>query len=347
MCIRDGYSRRPARDPVAWPLVSTWPWPAGSATGIGSFPGTDIAEAVKLVLGDLPDLPHLPELPARGPGADLVGRTAGLLVDLPVEVYANRWRVAAHPGRDLRTTRDLWERDLDTLTDQAAGYEGAFKVQAAGPWTLAASLQLPVGGALLREPGAVRDLTASLAEGLRAHVADVAARLPGATVLLQLDEPSLPAVLAGQVPTESGLGTLRPVESEVARDALRSVVDAAQAPVVVHCCAPHVPLRLLAESGAAAVALDLDHVADLDALGEALDQGLGLVAGAADPKAAAPSPAELASRVRELWNRLGFPVERLPRQVVVSPACGLATATAAGARAVLAACRDAGRRLLD
>jgi hypothetical protein len=327
--------------------VSTWPWPAGTATGIGSHPGTDIAEAVKFVLGELPDLPYLPELPARGPGADLVGRTAGLLVDLPVEVYANRWRVAARPGRDLRTTRDLWERDLDTLTDQAAGYSGAFKVQAAGPWTLATSLQLPVGGALLRDPGAVRDLTASLAEGVRAHVADVAARLPGATILLQLDEPSLPAVLAGRVPTESGLGTLRPVEAETARDVLRAIVDATAVPVIVHCCAPDVPVRLLAESGAAALALDLDHVADLDALGEALDQGLGLVAGAADPRAAAPSSAELATRVRELWHRLGFPAERLPAQVVVSPACGLATATAAGARAVLTACRDAGRRLLD
>ena len=49
------------------------------------MPGTDPAEAVAVVLGELPDLPHLPELPARGPGADLTGRTAALLVDLPVE----------------------------------------------------------------------------------------------------------------------------------------------------------------------------------------------------------------------------------------------------------------------
>ena len=62
-------------------------------------------------------------------------------------------------------------------------------------------LDLPIGGPVLRDHGAVRDLAASLAEGLRAHVADVgraAARAP--TVLLQLDEPSLPAVLAGRVP---------------------------------------------------------------------------------------------------------------------------------------------------
>ena len=114
-----------------------------------------------------------PELPARGPGADMVGRSAGLLVEMPVELYASRWRIASHAGRDLGRTRDLWERDLDALTDAAAGLDGPIKLQVAGPWTLAASVDLPIGGRLLRDPGAVRDLTASLAEGLAVHVADV------------------------------------------------------------------------------------------------------------------------------------------------------------------------------
>jgi hypothetical protein len=61
-------------------------WPARSATGIGSMPGTDPAEAMRVVAGELPAFPHLPELPDRRPGADLMGRTAGLLVDIAVEV---------------------------------------------------------------------------------------------------------------------------------------------------------------------------------------------------------------------------------------------------------------------
>ncbi len=77
----------------------SFPWPRGSATGVGSLPGIDIAEAQRTVLGELPDLPHLAELPARGPGADMIGRTAALLVELPVELYAARWRVASRPGR--------------------------------------------------------------------------------------------------------------------------------------------------------------------------------------------------------------------------------------------------------
>ncbi|MEU8182158.1 methionine synthase [Micromonospora sp. NPDC049044] len=328
-----------------------WPWPAGAATGIGSLPGTDIGEAQRVILGELPDLPHLAELPARGPGADLIGRSAGLLVDLPVEVYAGRWRVAPRPGRDLRRAADLMERDLDQLAEQAEEYAGPIKVQAAGPLTLAASVELPIGGRLLRDPGAVRDLTGSLAEGLRAHLAAVTRRLPRASVLLQLDEPSLPTVLAGRVPTESGLGAYRAVDAVDAAALLRTVVDAVGVPTLVHCCAPDVPLELIRSAGAVAVALDLDLVTKLDPLGEALDAGLGLLAGAAPtrPPAAGggPTSAQIADRVRQVWDRLGFPRRQLAEQVVITPACGLAGATPEYARAVLAACRDAGRRLAE
>lgn len=315
------------------------------------MPGTDITEAQRIVLGELA-LPHLPELPGRGPGADLVGRGAALLVDLPVELYAGRWRIAGRPGRDLRRALDLWERDLDQMTEQAGEFTGTFKIQAAGPLTLAAGIELPVGGWLLRDPGAVRDLTGSLADGLREHVAQVRRRLPRATVLLQLDEPSLPAVLAGRIPTESGLGAYRPVETGTATGLLGTVVSAVEAPVVVHCCAPDVPLELFRAAGAVGVALDLTLLGNrLDPLGEAIDAGLGLFAGAAPtlppPAGRAPSSAQVADRVRQLWDKLGFPRARLAEQVVVSPACGLAGATDGYARAVLTACRDAGRRLAE
>ncbi|MEE6257518.1 methionine synthase [Plantactinospora sonchi] len=328
-----------------------WPWPAGAATGIGSMPGTDITEAQRIVLGELA-LPHLPELPGRGPGADLIGRGAALLVDLPVELYAGRWRIAGGPGRDLRRALDLWERDLDEMTEQAGEFTGTFKIQAAGPLTLAAGIELPIGGWMLRDPGAVRDLTGSLADGLREHVAQVRRRLPRATVVLQLDEPSLPAVLAGRIATESGLGAYRPVESATATGLLDTVISAVGVPVVLHCCAPDVPLDLVRAAGAAGVALDLGLVGNrLDPLGEAIDAGLGLFAGAAPtlppPAGRAPSSAQVADRVRQLWDKLGFPRAQLAEQVVVTPACGLAGATDEYARAVLTACRDAGRRLAE
>ncbi|MEV6349384.1 methionine synthase [Actinoplanes sp. NPDC051851] len=330
--------------------MSDFPWPAGAATGIGSLPGTDVAEAQRIVLGELPDLPHLPELPERGPGAEIIGRTAGFLVELPVQLYAGRWQVAARPGKDARRTADLRERDLDQLTEQADGFTGTLKVQSAGPWTLAASLDLQIGGRMLRDPGAVRDLTDSLAEGLRRHVDDVRKRVPGATVLLQLDEPSLPSVLAGRVPTESGLGAYKPVDTPDAAARLRTVVEASGAPVVVHCCAPAVPLQVVRDSGAAAVAFDLSLLKDLDPVGEAIEAGLGLFVGAAPTLAAAgtrPDSKQIAERVRTLWTRLGFPAARLPRQVVVTPACGLAGSSPAYARKLLKACAEAARRIAE
>ncbi|WP_041843231.1 methionine synthase [Actinoplanes friuliensis] len=331
--------------------MSDFPWPVGAATGLGSLPGTDIAEAQRLIMGELPDLPHLAELPARGPGADMIGRSAGFLVELPVQLYVGRWQMALRPGKDQRRIADLLERDLDQLTEQADRYAGPIKVQAAGPWTLASSLDLAIGGRMLRDAGAVRDLTNSLAEGLRRHVADVQRRLPRASVLLQLDEPSLPAVLDGHIPTESGFSAYRAVDGPDAATGLRTIVEAVGVPVIVHCCAPGVPLQVVRDAGAAAVALDLGLVKDLDPLGEALEAGLGLFAGAVAtvpaPGARPPTSAKIADRVSTLWSRLGFSAARLPEQVVITPECGLAGAPQPYVRAVLNACRDAGRRLAE
>jgi len=331
--------------------VPDFPWPSGAATGIGSLPGTDIAEAQRLVMGELPDLPHLAELPNRGPGADMIGRTAGLLAELPVQLYVGRWQMAPRPGKDQRHIADLLERDLDQLSEQADRFAGTIKVQAAGPWTLAANLELPIGGRMLRDAGAVRHLTESLAEGLRQHVADLRKRLPQASVLLQLDEPSLPAVLAGHIPTESGLSAYRAVDGPDAATGLRTIVEAVGVPVIVHCCAPDVPLQVFRDARAAAATLDLSLVKDLDPLGEALEAGLGLFAGAAPTRPPADgralTSAQVAERVRKLWSRLGFPAARLPQQVVITPACGLAGASQPYVREVLKACRDAGRRLAE
>jgi len=335
----------------AIPPMPDFPWPAGAATGLGSLPGADIAEAQRTIFGELPDLAHLAELPARGPGAEIIGRTAGFLVDLPVQIYAGRWQVAPRPGKDLRRTADLLERDLDQLSEQGDTYPGTFKLQAAGPWTMAANVDLQIGGRLLRDPGAVRDLTDSLAEGLRRHVAEVRKRMPRATILLQIDEPSLPTVIVGRVPTESGLSVYPPVDGPDAATALRTITESVGVPVIVHCCAPDVPLQVVRDTNAAAVALDLALLKDLDPLGEFIEAGFGLLAGAVPARPASaghdPSSAEIAERVRKLWSRLGFPARRLPEQVVVTPACGLAGASEKYSRAVLKACRDAGRRLAE
>lgn len=346
----------PVDDPDETPPLPRWP--DGAATGVGSMPGDDVREASATVVGELPVLPHLPELPARGVGADMIGRTAALLVDLAVEVRPSGYRVAARPGADHRRGVDLLRGDLDAFDEACEPVRPRWvKVQAAGPWTLAAGVEVRTGHRVLADHGAVREFASSLTEGLRAHVAEIAART-GAQVLLQLDEPSLPAVLGGQIPTPSGYGTVRSVSENAAKTVLRELIAAVGVPVVLHCCADRPPVRLLADVGAAGIGIDATRPAlsgrsavpaALDELGEAWDAGvpllLGLVPGVA-PDGPVSSRA-LAAPAFDLADRLGFDRVRLSHLCVPTPVCGLAEADPAWARRALDLCRELGQAFLD
>ncbi|MEH0575464.1 MULTISPECIES: methionine synthase [Streptomyces] len=323
----------------------------GAATGIGSMPGGDARETAKTVTGSVEDFPFLAELPARGPGADMIGRTAGLLVELYARVEPSGWRLGDRPGRDTRRAVSWLGEDLDALEEFTQGYEGQVKVQAVGPWTLAAALELKNGEAVLGDPGACRDLAGSLAEGLRDHLAEVRRRVPGAQLVLQLDEPSLTAVLRGHVRTASGYRTHRAVDRQIVEATLRDLVGVhGDGPVVVHSCAPDVPFALLRRAGAAAVSFDFSLLTerDDDAIGEAVEAGTRLFAGVVPGTDAALSdPAGSVMGVRTLWRRLGLQPGLLTEAVTLTPTCGLAGASPAYARQALAHCVRAARSLAD
>ncbi|MDK0522416.1 methionine synthase [Streptomyces sp. ML-6] len=327
------------------------------ATGIGSMPGGDAREAAKTVTGSFAGgegLPYLAELPARGPGADMIGRTVGLLVELYGHVEPSGWRISDRPGRDTRRARSWLGEDLDALEEFTQGYEGPLKVQAVGPWTLAAALERRGGEAVLGDPGACRDLAASLAEGLRAHLAEVRRRVPGAQVVLQLDEPSLTAVLRGQVRTASGYRTHRAVDRQIVEGTLRDVLGAAgDGATLVHTCAPGVPFALLRRAGADGISFDLALLTEREeeAIGEAVEGGtrllLGVVPGTDPASGGLSDPGGSVMGVRTLWRRLGLNPGTLSESVVITPSCGLAGASPAYARAVLAHCVRAARSLAD
>jgi len=332
------------------------------------MPGTDPAEAMRVVAGELPDFPHLPELPDRGPGADLTGRTAALLVEIPVEVTPRGWRLAERPGRDLSRARTMLSSDLDVMEEVLDGFRGPLKIQLCGPWTLAATLELPrTLNVAIADPGAVADLTASLSEGAAAHVAEVAKRVPGARLVVQLDEPALSAVAGGEVPTASGLSRIAPVEADVLRERLAQVIASTGKYTVVHSCSTAVPFGIIRAAGAGALSFDLSQLrrGEEDAVAEAAEAGLGLLTGVmpAVPEPASPGPAgptgtvapgdgsaearQAAERVIRLWRRLGLPLETCPEQAVITPACGLAGASPVQARAALTRCREAGSMLAE
>ena len=332
------------------------------------MPGTNPAEAMRVVAGELPDFPHLPELPDRGPGADLTGRTAALLVEIPVEVTPRGWRLAERPGRDLARAKTMLSSDLDVMEEVLDGFRGPLKVQLCGPWTLAATLELPrTLNVAIADPGAVADLTASLAEGAAAHAAEVAKRVPGAQLVVQFDEPALAAVAGGEVPTASGLSRLRAVEAEVLRERLAQVIASTGKYTVVHSCSAAVPFGIIRAAGADALSFDLSQLrrGEEDAVAEAAEAGLGLLTGvipavpAPDTGTARPTEGptgpgdgsaearQAAERVIKLWRRLGLPLETCPEQAVITPACGLAGASPDQARAALTRCREAGSMLAE
>lgn len=316
--------------------VVVFPWHVGVATGIGSLPYEDMDEAVQIVAGELMDFAHLPELPGRGVGADMIGRTASLLVDMPVDLQPSGWRLVDRPGADAYRARSMLQADLDAVEIALLGYAGPLKVQAAGPFTLAAAVERTRGDRVLADHGARRDLAQSLAEGLRLYRDGVAARVPNAHVVVQVDEPGLPAVLAGAVPTASGLGRHRAVHEPEAEELLGAVLGSAGPFPVVHCCAANPPVALLRRAGVEVLSVDVDVLdrAVLDELSEVVDGGLALWPGIvpATPPDPVPADGDLARRLQRFYDRLDAdPAAMLPG-TVVTPACGLAGATESWAR---------------
>jgi hypothetical protein len=327
---------------------------AGLATGVGSLPGDDPRQATREVFELLPELPYLPELPGRGPGATMIGRGVallGLAGHLHADVQPSGWRLVDRAGLDERRAIDLLDRDLDALEEVAQGWSGPLKLALLGPLTAAAGLELGRGEAVLADHGASRDLAEAIADTASTLVEQVRRRVPGAQVLVQIDEPALPAVRAGQVPTASGFGRLRPVDEATAVErlgqVLRAVAEAGGYPLV-HCCAPSPPIGLFVRAGARAVSIDATTLTgrDDDALGEAVEAGVRIFLGAVPSLDPVPVPGvrALLGPVLDRWARLGFSGPRLA-EIVITPACGLAGASPGWATTAMRRSRDLARAL--
>ncbi|TFV60362.1 methionine synthase [Mycobacterium sp. PS03-16] len=314
-----------------------------AATGIGSWPGATPRQAAEIVVGELHALPHLVELPSRGVGADMIGRAAALLVDIGIDTVPRGYRIAAGRSAAARRAVSLLDEDVDALEEawEKAGLRGSgrtVKVQAPGPVTLAAELELSGGHRAITDRGALRDLAASLAEGMAVHRAEVSRRLE-TPVVVQFDEPLLPAALAGRLTGVTSLTPVHPVDEAVATQLLDECVDRVGGEVALHCCAVGVPWKVLQRSSVHAVAVDVTTLAaeDLDGIGEFVDSRrtvlLGVVPGA--PPAARPSVEQVAGAAVSLTDRLGFARAVLRERIGVTPACGLATATPEWARTAI------------
>ena len=285
-----------------------------------------------MVVGELHTLPHLVELPARGVGADMIGRAGALLIDIGIDTVPRGYRIA--PGRSgvVRRATSLLNEDLDALEEawEKAGLRGGtrtVKVQSPGPITLAAQLELPGGHRAITDAGAVRDLTASLAEGMATHRAEVARRLD-TTVVVQFDEPLLPAALLGRLTGVTSLTPVHPVDEPVAIGLLDDCAAKVGAEVVLHSCASALPWKMLQRSSVHAVSVDAStlEAADLDGIGEFVESGRTVLLGVVPSTApvARMSFEEVAKAAAAITDRLGFARSVLRERIGITPACGLA-----------------------
>ncbi|HSI26211.1 MAG TPA: methionine synthase [Aeromicrobium sp.] len=298
------------------------------ATGIGSMPGDDFTDALHTVLGEVGDLPFVPELPERGIHAGMIGRSLAVLDGLHVDLQPAGWRLTTGPSRDHRRVRSRLGQDLDVLEELLPASTPTLKQQVAGPWTLVANVERPRGDRVLADHGARRELAESLAEGLGQHVADLRGRAPHQDVVIQIDEPSLPATLAGAIPTASGYGRHRSVGLPEAEHLLALVAEsiaAAGAVPVVHCCAGEVPVALLARAGFKAISFDLALAVPGEDWSRVFEDGVDLWPGGARD-----------SHQLDAWFLdLGFDDAVYGDRTVVSPACGLSGTSPAEARSAL------------
>jgi methionine synthase II (cobalamin-independent) len=247
------------------------------------------------------------------------------------------------------------DEDCDALEEawEVAGLQGAgraVKVQAPGPVTLAAGLELANGHRAVTDPGAVRDLAASLAEGVAAHRATLARRLR-APVVVQFDEPLLPTALGGRLTGVTALSPVAALDEAVAAALLDTCVAAVGPDVVLHSCAHQLPWALLRRTALSAVSVDAGTLrpADLDGIAAFVESGrtvmLGVVPAVAPGRR--PSAEEVARAVVAVTDRLGFARSALRDRIGVTPACGLSGATPQWARTAIELARTAAGAFAD
>lgn len=318
---------------------------AVTVTALGDWPGQDPMEALRIIRGELgsPNLPFLPSLPDRGVGSDEIGRTAGLLAELPVDLQPHGWRLVDRPGTDVRRAISALSTDINVLAD-VVGFEerpaDALKVHCRGPLSLAANLHLHNGERALLDYGARRDLRDALIEGVSSLLQRAAVASPGARLTLQLDEPEISGVLAGAIPTASGYRTLRAVPEHEAIEAWTMLVEGARkagaaAVVLSFRSAEHLSLvQRVPGVGVAVPIADLSN-RQWEALAELVEAGRTLWAGVPVPNGGQSRVQETAESLLRPWRGLGLALESLG-SIRLVPAVALAEHGPDSARRTLA-----------
>lgn len=278
------------------------------ACALGPMPGLDLYQAADVILGETGDCMVLPELVQRGVTDQLVGRTCAMLPELPVEKGPRSWRLSTRPQIATRRLWDGVERDLDDLEEQR-GNAPLIKTRLMGPWSLATRIELANGHRAVTDRGAVRDIAAIMAEAIDDHCGDLERRF-GAQTVVHLHEPDAVALMQGVVPGTTDFDVIRAVHVKDLVEVLAPLVSSVQShehSTVVFSArsgatvqqpeSTAAAIELMRGAGATSMVInsrDLCGTEALDACGDALSSGVGIMWALPAPVLSSPTP------VREL-----------------------------------------------
>ena len=186
--------------------------PAHAAVSfLGPMPGISSQEAALVVAGECAQAPCVPLLAQRGPSAHPVGRMSGILnsvsSDFCVSAVPSGWRLTGGVSNDTTRAQSYLSEDLDAMEENLNGFSGFLTLSIIGPISWGAAVEEMGGEKLIRDHGALRELSIATAQAVAILTENMAKRFPRAKMRLQIDEPLVMDVTQGMVPTASGLRT--------------------------------------------------------------------------------------------------------------------------------------------
>jgi methionine synthase II (cobalamin-independent) len=315
---------------------------SGIATGIGSLPHRDAAEAARFSLASI-ELPTIPSLPKRSPAEGMIAQAMVGMRGITVGQYGS---IAVDISRVDPMADVVTDIDHDAFGGfraflcEAGDHTGPVKWQFVGPVTL--------GMAMLRAGVPVHTAFEAAVRAVRAHVQNlieiVATAMPDAQQLVFIDEPSLGELM------HPGF----PIAPDTAIDLVSGALAAIEPRAVagLHVCADSdIASQLASGPSVLSVPVRMSLVDSAGYLIRFLERGGTIAWGVV------PTSGPIATSVERPWRQLSAVwcklVERgadpvlLRSQAMVTPECGLGLHSPSVAERVHAITADVGRRVRD
>lgn len=315
-------------------------------TAFCQFPGTDPLEIHRVIRGELgePNLAVLPQLVDRGVGADQVGRSATMVAEMGFELLPHGWRIGVPDGIDAHRARNLLRSDENLLADVVGAEQKVatrLKTTVLGPFSLASKLYLGNGERVQSDHGARRDVREAYAHGLGQHLQRLASITGIKDFTVQIDEPMLPKMLDGLVPTASGYRTLRSIPRSEVRAGYEEFLTAVNA--VAPKISVHTAVNLPAGDSLIAERIDLLHQAGIggwvvnptgighrewEQVAALVESRSRIYLQALSPGSRAPGVVEGVKTILRPWKQLGLNLKQLS-QLTLMPMGSFAQSTSA------------------